>query len=112
MFLIISLTDHLFFLLFYLPAILGGAWVIDYLQYNLIGEPIGIGGVPAIVDLIAIRLAYFGHLVLANETQLVGTGASRPTILQTGIVDSAIVFQGLAVGDKMHIANNFALTLK
>lgn len=100
------------FLLFHLPAILGGAWVIDYLQYNLIGEPIGIGGVPTIVDLVAIRLAYFGHLVLANETQLVGTGTSRPTILQTGIVDSAIVFQWLAVGDKMHIANNFALTLK
>lgn len=88
--------------IFYVPAIL--ATSIDYLQNDFIGQWIGIGDIPAMVDLITIRFTHFWHLVLAYETQFIGAGTSRPTIFQARIVDSAIIIQWLAVGDKLHIA--------
>jgi len=74
------------------------------LQHHLVGQLVRIGGVPAVVDLKAIRSAHLGHLVLADEAQLIRAGTRRPAVLEIRIVDGTVIIQWLAVGDKLHIA--------
>lgn len=77
---------------------------IDYLQHHLVGLLVRIGGVPSIVDLVAIGAAHLRHLVLADEAQLIRAGTRRPAVLEARVVDGTVIVQRVAVGDKLHIA--------
>lgn len=87
---------------FHLPAIVFTRF--KNLQDHLVGLLVRIGGVPAVVDLVAIGAAHLWHLVLTYEAQLIRAGPRRPAVLEAWIVDGTVIIKRLAVGDKLHIA--------